>query len=473
MSRVANRGPSIRDLPPEFPAGELPKVDATRLQAFCLFIGYPRSGHTLIGSLLDAHPDIVIANELDVLKYVRPAVSPEVSRDLIFSMLLESSRQYAEGGCRMRGYAYQVPGQWQGRYQEIKVIGDKRGGVTSRRLAKEPDLLQRIRDRVQLPLKLIHVYRNPFDNIATMSRREALTVVAAVNMYFELAADVMKARSLAGAEDILDLSHESFIRDPRRRLRELCAFLGQDAPADYLDACAGIVFESPHPTRDNVAWKQREIDAIREHMANYPFLREYLDEPAPELTPARATGGKEGAVEAKWPEGEGPRVLVLLNARHRDFESVLQALKRLGARVLVQCPRIPKGLLKKFQSDTIHFSERLIELTSAFRECELVINPADLPPVAAALSAGVPQLLLPGNPRQKNIARRVSALGAGEMVILDIYDMPPHYEELIPSMLKDSARYREAARAYMSQFKTTDAAAQGKAVQAQLDRPEK
>jgi hypothetical protein len=38
---------------------------------YCMFIGCPRSGHTLIGAILDAHPNVVIAHELDALKYIR------------------------------------------------------------------------------------------------------------------------------------------------------------------------------------------------------------------------------------------------------------------------------------------------------------------------------------------------------------------------------------------------------------------
>ena len=35
-----------------------------------MFIGYPRSGHSLIGSLLDVHPNAIVAHELDALKFV-------------------------------------------------------------------------------------------------------------------------------------------------------------------------------------------------------------------------------------------------------------------------------------------------------------------------------------------------------------------------------------------------------------------
>ena len=52
----------------------------------------------------------------------------------------------------------------------FKVIGDKKGGRTSQILTN-PDkvtILEDIRQVVQVPLKFIHVFRNPFDNIATM-----------------------------------------------------------------------------------------------------------------------------------------------------------------------------------------------------------------------------------------------------------------------------------------------------------------
>ena len=55
----------------------------------------------------------------------------------------------------------------------LKVIGDKKGGRTSQILIN-PDkvsILEEIRQVVQVPMKFIHVFRNPFDNIATILLR--------------------------------------------------------------------------------------------------------------------------------------------------------------------------------------------------------------------------------------------------------------------------------------------------------------
>lgn len=54
-----------------------------------------------------------------------------------------------------------------------KVIGDKKGGVTSYLLIdpSKMSILEEINQVVQVPMKFIHITRNPFDNIATMMLR--------------------------------------------------------------------------------------------------------------------------------------------------------------------------------------------------------------------------------------------------------------------------------------------------------------
>ncbi|PSO51862.1 MAG: hypothetical protein BRC34_14235, partial [Cyanobacteria bacterium QH_1_48_107] len=46
------------------------KKNFQNVDKYCMFIGYPRSGHSLVGSLLDAHPNIIIAHELNALNFV-------------------------------------------------------------------------------------------------------------------------------------------------------------------------------------------------------------------------------------------------------------------------------------------------------------------------------------------------------------------------------------------------------------------
>ena len=54
-----------------------------------------------------------------------------------------------------------------------QVIGDKKGGDTSGLLVdpSKMSILEEINQVVQVPMKFIHITRNPFDNIATMILR--------------------------------------------------------------------------------------------------------------------------------------------------------------------------------------------------------------------------------------------------------------------------------------------------------------
>ena len=53
-------------------------------------------------------------------------------------------------------------------YQQ--VIGDKKGGKTTNQLKKlnNVNALEEIKQVVEMPMKFLHVVRNPYDNIATM-----------------------------------------------------------------------------------------------------------------------------------------------------------------------------------------------------------------------------------------------------------------------------------------------------------------
>ena len=137
------------------------------IRTYCMFVGYPRTGHSLIGSLLDAHPNIVIAHELDALRLFNCGFS----RRQVFHLLLENSKVMAASGRSHSGYSYEVPNQWQGRFEQLQVLGDKKGATSAMRFYREPRLLASVRTKIGGELKFVHVIRNPYDVLATMARR--------------------------------------------------------------------------------------------------------------------------------------------------------------------------------------------------------------------------------------------------------------------------------------------------------------
>jgi hypothetical protein len=100
------------------------------VETFCLFIGYSRSGHTIVGSVLDAHPNVIIGHEMGVLKYIHAGFG----RAQICQLLLENSRAFTATGRKSKGFSYVVPHQWQGTFTRLQVIGDKMGEDATLRL---------------------------------------------------------------------------------------------------------------------------------------------------------------------------------------------------------------------------------------------------------------------------------------------------------------------------------------------------
>ena len=133
--------------------------------------------------------------------------------------MLEHSKTNAAAGRKSWGYSYAVPGQWQGRYAQLAVVGDKRGRATTARLATDPGLFDRLAATVKVPVAVLQVVRDPFDNIATMWRRGHKPLDQQVDMYFALSATVEDVARHVGPGSFHRLRLEDLIADPQGRLR--------------------------------------------------------------------------------------------------------------------------------------------------------------------------------------------------------------------------------------------------------------
>ncbi|PSP19753.1 MAG: sulfotransferase family protein [Cyanobacteria bacterium SW_5_48_44] len=201
---------------------------------YCMFIGYPRSGHSLVGSLLDAHPNIIIAHELNH--------------------------------------------QWQGKFRDLKVIGDKKGGDSTSKLRYKPELLNVLQNKIDVPAKFIHVIRNPYDNISTMytrSKKKDKKLADSINQYFYLCDTIAQLKQQINQGDMIDIRHEKIISNPKFWLNEICKFLEIDAGDDYLDDCANIIYQFPNKSRHKVQWNDELIETVKNKMNQYNFLSGY------------------------------------------------------------------------------------------------------------------------------------------------------------------------------------------------------
>ncbi len=241
------------------------------IEKYCMFVGSQRSGHSLVGSLLDAHPNMVIAHELNALRCLEKGLS----KRKIYHFILQNSRRHASAKRQVTGYSYAVPNQWQGKFKTIKVIGDKKGGGSSLIIRKNPDILDILQNKMDIPIKFIHVIRNPYDNITTIASRKGANLEYGINLYFKNCEAVKFLKTKVSENNIYDVRHESLIDDPRTTLKEICAFLEVEAPKDYLEDCADIIFKSPKKTRLNSHWSNELIELVKNKISKLEFLRGY------------------------------------------------------------------------------------------------------------------------------------------------------------------------------------------------------
>jgi hypothetical protein len=246
-----------------------------------MFIGYPRSGHSLVGALIDAHPNVIIGNELNALKYLEEGFN----RWQIYYLLLEYSRFFSEPKkCRVPPYLipkgrakYQIPNQFNGKFKSLKIIGDKRGGGTTRKLSTQPELLQRLREEINLPLKFIHVVRNPYDNITTMFiKNPSKSLQDTINRYFDLAETNDIVLKMIDNREVFQINLEDLIANAKAVLEQLFeAFLHLPVTIEYLQDCTDIIFASPNKTRFKIEWSEEAIQQVQERLEKIDFLKHY------------------------------------------------------------------------------------------------------------------------------------------------------------------------------------------------------
>ncbi len=245
------------------------------LQYFCIFIGYPFSGHSLIGSIIDAHPNAAISHELHVGKLLKKGYSKE----RIYSMILLNSIKFAQEGRTWNNYSYLIPGEWNGRYETLRVIGDKKGGGSSKIFTNKPEIFDAIGTSIGLPIKYIHVVRNPYDMISTFFRKtqnpQTDKIKIAIDKFVKRIERTAVLKKTVRPKDWYDLYHEQFLALPDESIIALFRFLQLEVPDGFIENCKKIIYPSPHKSRFDVTWSEADIDFVSQAIAPFEHFSSY------------------------------------------------------------------------------------------------------------------------------------------------------------------------------------------------------
>ena len=251
----------------------------THLKTFCFFIGYPRSGHTLIGALIDAHPNAFMGIEVNVLNLLKH----KFNRNQVLGVIVRRNNFfYKKWKGIWTGYNYKVDGLWQNSFEEVHLIGDKKGTGTTHLLQQHPELLNELQHEINLPLKIIHVVRNPYDIITTAALHKARKVKINPDKIFDAHIDAFirfaetNNRLISEQGNIIHtLKHEELIASPKKELGKLFHFLGLSYDTDYINKLAKVIYKEPNITRNKFNWTLEQIAKVAEIISRYDFLKGY------------------------------------------------------------------------------------------------------------------------------------------------------------------------------------------------------
>ena len=289
----------------------LPSSDFEHVKTFLFFLGHQRSGHSIVGSILDAHPHIILAHEGKVFLKLNEDMSSETpqynDKFQVFNELWRNSFHSSVSGLRTedekahrKGYTLSIDGLYQGTYvPPIEVIGDKNGGQTTLFFIAEPLRWEQVWFKLKsmignIPIKVLHVIRNPYDNIATRalykfggpkkvakvkhgnkSYEVDVTIIKQqIDEYFNMFQAIQQIRHKYDL-NILEVHGKDLIENPKATILLMCKFLGVLCSDNYLEICNNKLFKTESKTRYKLRWTKQLISAVQDSIMKFDSLKRY------------------------------------------------------------------------------------------------------------------------------------------------------------------------------------------------------
>ena len=285
--------------------GAFTEEEIRGIEKFVIFVGYARSGTSIIGSLLDAHPNMIIAHEYMIFKTWpwdkrNHDTLMNGNRSYLFNELYQKSYRASCLGARSehkdnKGYTLFVNNSWQAQFKDLKVIGDKGkvGNLYSRDASKVQISYQEIMETVKVPIYSLHLLRNPFDVISTSllfslsdtkgTKYEPMkgtkcnnktSLDEKIDQFFLFAKGVHDMISTCKLT-VLEIHSEDFVKQPQESMKWICDFLGVECSPWYLQMCQDKVFPSVSRSRDKVEWTEEQIARVQNIMDTFPYFKGY------------------------------------------------------------------------------------------------------------------------------------------------------------------------------------------------------
>ena len=261
--------------------GRLPSTE--RADKILVFAGAPRSGTTLLGQLLNVHPECLVANEWNLLVKMmkEPARIDKHLRDVAklayrqFQTGLENDPKF---GPSLERYQPQwkptsrVTSQPIYSKSEIRLIGDKKAGSTAVAALDDREAVMSFLE-AHPQIHLLHVVRDPV-NAGRSYVQSHPHEVQSVEAAMERIGMLTSAAHILGQTTTTPYHHlyyEDLVSHPEREIQSVLDWLGIACSGDWLDSVSNFVNRPTSVT--NGGSDASTYRGVAETLASDPVLR--------------------------------------------------------------------------------------------------------------------------------------------------------------------------------------------------------
>lgn len=244
------------------------------INTFCMFIGTPRSGHTLVASIINKHPKAAISIELDVLFFLKR----RFSQYQIFALILRNVSHFLKKGEKWTSYSYKTTYNEHNK-SDLILIGDKLAGKTVQQFREQAQIFELL-NQIKYPITFIHVIRNPYDNIATIAKNRAKNkkpedfIDIAID-YYESNLNWISNDSRLAKFKVIRVYLEDIVNFREIELTRIFNELNLEIIPEFIDSCCDLIFTSPKLSRNSVEFNEGQKGKIDNMINSIQFLNRY------------------------------------------------------------------------------------------------------------------------------------------------------------------------------------------------------
>lgn len=243
------------------------------------FFGSPRTGSTLLGQILNYHPECLIASEFRFLQRLIEKREPE---DKLRSELAETAFRHFNNDLTHDGDYKKTLSQYQSKWKdfsdlatnerfskkEIKILGDKKAGGNAKVYELHKDgVVHYIESK---SAKIIHLIRNPYDASLSLIKSHGFeNEKVALEYVLNTTSLATEIESKFQNESFYTLFYEDLQKEPQAELAKLCRFLGVNVDDYWLELISSRI-ESKASNNSIPDWCKQEIESAN---LNHVFER--------------------------------------------------------------------------------------------------------------------------------------------------------------------------------------------------------